>query len=272
MSDRLQFPGWPERAATILIGPAGLGAECWRFAEVEGVRFEYPGQGARARHAAWTLGDMARDIVAGHEGPLDVLGISTGVGVALELLVRHPQRIRSAILICSDTGPAETTAREAEQQADAVLKGGMAAVVEPTLTQWFTPFALRADLPGVRLAREALPNTDPQVWRDGLLAEAKSEPLPTDALKAIKQAVTIVGGMHGRPGSLRHAAQLHALIPISRFEIWPGSAMLHLEQPEFIRAILDKHSMWAPAGRRVEAPLGACVWLNLAQGPFGSAA
>ena len=277
MSDRAQSKGWPQSAITLLIGPSGLSAECWLFAKPDGLPVEYPGYGKRERREGWTHQTMAQEIVDSHDGPLDVLGVSTGGAIVAHLLMRHSERIRSAIIICSDcavnseeTEQAARRIADIQDQARIVLKDGMQAVVEHTMARWFSPFALRADLPGVRYARETLLKTNPEVWRDSAMAEVKSERVPLAALKTVTQSVTIVGGMHDHAGSLRKAMQFHSMIPNSRYEIWPASPMVHLEQPEFIQAILDRHRIWAPTANRVEPPLGTCVWLNTADGPLGS--
>ena len=68
------------------------------------------------------------------------------------------------------------------------------------------------------------------------------------------------------------AVKAHGLIANSRYEIWPASHMMHLAEPEFLRAILDRHRIWAPIGNRVEDPIGSGVWLDLSERPLGSVA
>ena len=277
MSDQARVREWPERATTILIGPSGQTAECWRFAGCDGIPVEYPGQGGRERREGWTHRTMAQEVVDSHAGPLDVVGVAMGGDIVANLLVHHAERIRSAVIICSDAAahpetPEQTAKRMAEvrRRAEIVLKDGMETVVEYTLARWFSPYALRADLPGVRYARETLLKTDPAVWYDSAMAHVKSERISLAALKSVTQPVTIAGGMHAHGAALRNAEQVHAAIAKSRYEVLPASRMMHLEHPEFIGAILDRHRVWAPTAARLEAPIGACVWLNLADGPFGS--
>jgi 3-oxoadipate enol-lactonase len=272
MSDTTSRAGaWDQPATRVLINPIGNTAECWQFANPSGTPFEYPGHGQRERQPGWTHEKFAQEIVDHFDGPLDIVGMSMGGTIVANLLVRHPERIRSAVILCSGSiaSAGETPESRAKRVANYEWRGnvvmgeeGMPAVIPDTMSRWFSPYALRVDLPGVRYARETLEKTDPGAWYDIWNCQATSELLPLDALRAITQPVTIVGGMHDQAAGLRGLLAVHQLIPNSRYEIVPGSHMMHLEQPELLRAALDRHEIWAPIGNRVEEPIGSCVWLD----------
>lgn len=76
----------------------------------EAVAVEHRGvAGSGGDASAFSVADLADDQVAawdalGLEGPLDVLGISMGGMVAQEVVLRHPERVRSLVIGCSTAG------------------------------------------------------------------------------------------------------------------------------------------------------------------------
>ncbi|MBA2636937.1 MAG: alpha/beta hydrolase, partial [Solirubrobacterales bacterium] len=106
----------------------------------------YGASGAPEPYAATTIQEQAEDAVALlsglADGPALVVGDGFGALVALDLLVRHPTRVRGAVLADAPLlafVPAATAVLAAERQAleDALLAGGPAHAV----TQWLGPDA-----------------------------------------------------------------------------------------------------------------------------------
>jgi len=262
--------GWADEATLVLINPIGNDARCWDFIGIpDGHPFEYPGHGSAPRRPGWTHESFCEDLLAAFDGPLDVIGMSMGGTVVANLLLHHPERIRSAMILCSGSLTASGYTPERQERRIATYRargelsaGGMEGVLEDTLSRWFTPWAVRTDQPGVRYARETLLRMDPAAWYDVWNCQAISPALPTEAFREVTQPVTIIGGMHDFAAGLRGLGEAHELIPRSRYEVMPVSHMAHLEQPEFVRAAIDRHRAWAPIGQRVEEPIGSAVWLS----------
>jgi pimeloyl-ACP methyl ester carboxylesterase len=252
--------------ALVLLNSIGADDDAWRFSGIEGtVRFSYPGHGTRARRSGWTHEDMADEVVESVEGPIDLVGMALGGLIALQVLVRHPERVRSAVLVCGGDvrgtqERAELVRNAATRRGRAALEGGMSAVVDDTLRRWFTPFAVRTDHLGVAYARKTLSGMDPEAWNDIWLSLANSALVSEQEATRIEQPVTIVGGMHDRSTGLDGRARLHRLIPNSRFEIVAGPHMMHLEQPENLRTAVERHFAWSTAGNRVERPISSPGW------------
>ncbi len=109
-----------------------------------------------------------------------------GAAVVGHILVKHPQRVRSAVMACSGYAARSTSTSEdqaAKRQAllgrgERGVKGGMGAVIDETLTRWFTPFALKNEHPGVVYSRETLLRMDTQAWNDVWLCNANSALVP----------------------------------------------------------------------------------------------
>jgi pimeloyl-ACP methyl ester carboxylesterase len=253
----------------VLLNSIGCDDASWQFLGVEGaVPYGYPGHGGHPRRPGWTHEDLADELVASLDGPLDLVGVAVGGLIALRILVRHPDRVRSAILACGGDVRG-TEARTAALRAAATgrgraaVDGGMPAVVDGTLARWFTPFAVRTNHLGVEYARTTLSGLDPESWNDIWLSIANATLVSEGQAKAIRQPVTIVGGMHDRSTTLDGRARLHQLIPRSRLEIVAGPHLMHLERPENLRTTIERHFAWLPAGNRVEPPISSPGWPNL---------
>lgn len=260
---------WLDDATLVLVGSIGSDASCWDLVGVpdDAIRIEYPGHGSRERQPGWTHESLSDEIVARVDGPIDVVGVALGGTIVANLLQRHPGRIRSAMTISAapviDPDPSDRDKRVATSRARAAMPSdsGMSAVLEDTLARWFTPWAVRTDQPGVRYARERLLALDPGAWYDIWMAGALSEPISGTALAGYAGPLTIIGGVSDFASGIARPAQLHELVRRSRYEVMPISHMAHLENPESVRAALDRHRAWLPIGQRVEPVLGSAVWL-----------
>ena len=130
------------------------------------ITYDVRGHGsAAAAPVPFTMADTAADLTAVLDAceleSAHVVGLSMGGAIAQSAAVAQPKRFESLALLAAPDRPLrdafEDRARIAETQ-------GMAALVEPTLSRWFTAAALAADTPGVRYARECLTSFDPATW------------------------------------------------------------------------------------------------------------
>jgi pimeloyl-ACP methyl ester carboxylesterase len=248
----------------ILIHPIANERRSWQFLELDTFDhppvdyYEMPGHGQKPRQPEMTTAWMADQLVEEFDGPLHLLGIAVGAFVALNALVRHPERIRSAILVNGGPGgvsnPAarETLIRRGEE----AITQGMPSVVDETFGRWFTPYAARTNPPGVQLARQILEEMDPRGWADIWRANAVSEPVPAEKIAAITQPVSLVVGTDDAAGVLGLSARMHELLRTSRLQYVPGPHMVHMERPRSLTSAMDHHFTWLAASAcRVEQPL-----------------
>jgi pimeloyl-ACP methyl ester carboxylesterase len=191
-----------------------------------------------------TLGDLADEAIASVEGPVHLAGVAMGGIVAQHILVRHPRRVRSALLACCGgrTRPDVQMAR-----AEACEMAGMEAVIDSTLERWFTPAAMaEARHPGVAYARATLTAMDPLAMADAWRALAWHDLI--DQLGTVRVPVTVVAGLDDAAVSVASAKQLQGRLMRSRIRTTPGPHMIHLEEPARLRALLDEHLAWAEDG------------------------
>ncbi|MGH2366301.1 MAG: alpha/beta fold hydrolase [Chloroflexota bacterium] len=253
-----------EVGTLVLIHPIANSRECWQFLNLAALdrpveRYEMPGHGRTPRQPDMSFSSMADDIVRQFEGPLHVLGIAVGTFIAQQVLVRHSERVLSALLV--NGAPVVAHLPEARQRL--IARGvsaagtGMEALLAETFRRWFTPAAqTQPDLPGVAWARRTLLEMDPAGWADIWRANATSEAIAPNRLAAIQQPISLIAGINDWPAGPRGSQALHHLLPNSRLQYVPGPHMVHLERPASLLSAIGHHFSWlGVSAQRIEAPL-----------------
>lgn len=215
----------------------------------------FPGYGGRPRATDVSPGALADDVVATHEGPLDLIAVGSSGLVAQFVLMRHAERVNSAVIATSSPWPggdADSAERCAAWAAAARAKG-MASVADEALRLWFTPHAVRYAHPAVELARKALLATDRAVWAD--YQEMLARAADVDRLAAFRQPVSIVAGSMDAAVAPDAPARLHAIIPNSRLAFMAAPHMVHLEAAWHFDTEVARHFMWSVIGNRVDNPV-----------------
>lgn len=185
----------------LLLHPIGLDSSWWQpFLEQLAPRFcvvamDFRGHGGSALvRGELELADLADDAAALLSAlglaPSQVVGLSMGGMVAQYLAIRHPDVVRSLVLL----GTACTLPEEARKQmvarGEIARQDGMQAVLGATLERWFTPAALTSEL-AKRCERRLLEN-DVESWTASWSAISRLDTLPL--LKRIKGPTLVVTG------------------------------------------------------------------------------
>jgi 3-oxoadipate enol-lactonase len=158
--------------------------------------------------------------------------------------VRHPGRVRSALLACA----AASSRRDAMlARAAAAEERGTEALTPATLERWFTPEALAAPgHPGVAYARRALLRIDPVALADAWLALSGHDLV--EQLPSVEVPTTLVAGARDRAVPVAAIEPMRERLPRARLEVLPGPHMIHLEEPAALREALDRHFLWVGSG------------------------
>ena len=258
----------PAGGTLVLLNSIGCDGQAWQWLGVDGAaQPSYPGHGREPRRpgTAETTSSAMPSWV--QPGLLDLVGVGLGGVVALTTLVRHPDRVRSAVIACGGSvrrSPElmEALRRNATARASAGREAGMSAAAEETVNRCFTTFAVRTEQPGVRYVRERITGMDVEAWADVWLSLATAPLVSSEEAASISAPVTLVGGMHDRSAGLDGLIGLHGLIPRSRLEIVSAPHMIHLEAPETFRTSIERHFAWMPTGNRVDRPITSPGWPN----------
>ena len=252
----------------VLIHGIGQDKQAWQFLDLgeiggaEVQRFEIPGHGQTPRQPGMTWTLLADQLVTQYSGLLDLVSVGAPGEIVLSALVRHPERIRSAVVFAGGRlgveGVSDGVRTERTRRADDALANGMASFVDEVITRWF---GTSADTPAKAYARTTLLRMDPRAWADAQYADLLGQPATPAQLSKVTQPVTLVGVRMEQPAraingtdasfsqhSVECASRLHALMKGSRLVESTGGAMIHLTNPDVcLRAIKD-HLDWV--GRR----------------------
>ncbi len=153
-------PVGPDAAPLLVLGPSlGTSTVMWQSAApLLGERYrvalwDLPGHGAApAPTEGFTVGDIADAVAAAigelSDGPVRYAGVSLGGAVGLELLLRHPDLVEQAAIVCS--GAKIGQADGWHERAAAVRSMGTASLVIGAAERWFAPGSIAAhpDLTG----------------------------------------------------------------------------------------------------------------------------
>lgn len=216
--------------------------DAWRFVNWPGaITPTIPGHGPGPATRR-SLGDMADELVHLLPARFDIVGVAFGGHVAQHVLLRHPTRVRSALLACTTAtvgNPAQMRSR-----ADNARQVGLTALKDELLARWFTPIALAQNVPGATYARARLDTMSTESYALAIEASADHETL--SELANVSQPVTLVVGRDDHVGR-RASEHMAEHLPKFRIRVIDGPHMIHLEQPQLVRAEIEQHLAWVQA-------------------------
>lgn len=207
-----------------------------------------PGHGPSPWTADATSFDAAVDAFAprvwGDDARVTLVGYSLGARVALSLAMRHPARVRAAVLVGVSPGLDDPSARAAraaddDRLADALLRDGLDAFVDAwdALPLFATQRALD---PAVRATQHAWRRAhDPAAlaWSLRALSTGRMPPMH-DALAATETPVRLVTGSRDDKFTAL-ARAIAARNPRIAHTVVDGAGHnVALEQPDALRAVI----------------------------------
>lgn len=159
----------------------------------------------------------------------DILGVSFGGMIAMQLALARPDLVRSLILAACPPEIPEAGREGILERGRAAETGGMAAVLDDTLTRWFTPSFMSTD--AVARIRDRLLQNDPSNWAAAWEAVAEHDAL--DRLKTVRAPTLVVAGEADAATPLAAKHAIANAIPDSRLEILAGAPhMLQIERAD----------------------------------------
>jgi 3-oxoadipate enol-lactonase / 4-carboxymuconolactone decarboxylase len=241
-------PGRP----LLLLGPslgtsaAALWQRCARSlrGDFHVVGWDLPGHGRSApAEAAFGIAGLAREVLALADrlrpgGTFRYAGDSVGGAVGLQLLLDAPERVESAVLLCTAAKIGESSGWR--QRAETVRADGTQAVLAGSIQRWFAPgFADREPAVAEPLL-DALRAADPESY--ALVCEALAVFDVRDRLREITAPVLAVAGAEDQPTPPAGLAQIAEGVRNGRLVVLDGVAHLApAERPGEVAALLDEH-------------------------------
>lgn len=211
------------------------------------VRYDHRGQGDSARHPRDEMNmdilteDAAALIRELELGPVTFVGNSMGGFVGLRLAARHPELLRSAVVMGTSADLEEAAEQMdglfslfAEQGMGPVLDGVLEFMMGTTTLTDPSRAEVLAEVRAVLLSRT--PEYADAGWhiahRDSIL----------DELPGITVPLLVVAGTEDHTYPPAKSEQIHTLVPHSRLEYMPRTGHVHaLENPEAVNALLEAH-------------------------------
>jgi len=167
-------------------------------------------------------------------------GLSMGGATALGLAQRHPDRVARAIVCDSGCASTPQSAQQWEERIAVAQKGGMAPLVEPTVTRWFPPDVVAKNPPYLDQARAMIRNTPVNGFIGCSAALADHD--FRSAVATTRPPVLFIAGEKDAGGAVATAMKaMHQDLKGSRYVELPGAGHIsNLDDPAgFTRALRE---------------------------------
>jgi 3-oxoadipate enol-lactonase len=218
------------------------------------LRYDARGHGGSAA----TDGDYGLDqLVADAAGILDALevsqahfaGLSMGGMVGLGLMLDHAKRIKSAVIADSRHTTTPEFTKAWLDRAEAVRKGGIAAIVASTVERWSSAGLAERDPAVVARMERMIRNTSPAGYCGCAAALARLD--YGHRLGEIATPTLVLCGTEDHGAPPENTRQMHAMIKGSRFlDIAQAGHISNIEKPAIFNAAVAKLFDDVEQGRR----------------------
>ncbi len=196
----LTDPVGPADAPLLVLGPSlGTSTLLWErtlpaLAEhYRVVAWDLPGHGSAPRATApFSIADLADAVAAAVEEPFLYAGVSLGGCVGLELLLRHPERVPAAAIVCA--GAVVGSAEAWHERAAQVRAQSTSSLIVGSAQRWFAPGSIERDPDITGRLLHVLQDADDESY--ALCCEALAAFDVRDRLGDIAAPVLAVWGVH----------------------------------------------------------------------------
>lgn len=215
------------------------------------VAWDLPGHGsAKPAVEAFSMAELAGGVMAlvedvlserGEPGSSFVYaGDSVGGAVGLQLLLDHPDRVRSATLMC--TGARIGTAEGWSERAELVRHSATPVMVESSAARWFAPGFLDREPEVAANLLHALQDADrfSYAWTCEALADFDVR----QRLPEVTTPVLAIGGAHDEPTPVQSLAEIAHGVANGRLVVLDDVAHLApAEAPAEVARLITAHAM-----------------------------
>lgn len=189
---------------------------------------------------SWTMADYADDAArvldwASWESAA-VVGVSFGGMVAQELLIRHPDRLSKAALVCTSSGGDGGGSYPLHELTDLSIEENLATYLPIMDTRWADPHAedpLR-DLLAKLLAGRPAPDAGNRAQ-----LEARRNHDTFSRLSAITTPVLVAAGRYDGIAPLSNSEAIASQIPGSTLKVYDGGHGFLYQVPKSVKDVAD---------------------------------
>ncbi|WP_323792528.1 alpha/beta fold hydrolase [Nocardioides sp.] len=172
-----------------------------------------------------------------------IAGNSAGGVVALQVLLDAPERVASAVLLCTPAGPGDTAAWD--ERIAQVRNGGTDALVEAATERWFGPGFVEREPARTASLQRALRSVSAAGYVG--VCEALASYDVRDRLGEIAAPVLVVAGEHDRAVTPAAAQQVADGVQDGRTVVLDGVAHLPpAEVPAEVATLIRHHVLGEP--------------------------
>lgn len=238
-------PGAP---ALLMLNSLGTSLEMWddqagalseRF---ELIRYDARGHGNSSSGARTelTIEQLARDALAVLDAcgiaRAHLCGLSVGGMIAMYIARQWPDRVLK-IALCS-TSPHMPPRENWDSRINIVMTQGMAPLVEPILSRWFTAGFRAAEPAKVERVRQMLLATDPKGYAACCAAIRDMD--QRAAIKEINAITLVIGGTQDPATTPADAELIASSIPGAKLVMLDAAHLSNIEQAQgFTQALLE---------------------------------
>jgi 3-oxoadipate enol-lactonase len=173
-------------------------------------------------------------------------GLSMGGGVAQYVAGRSRRRLRGLVLVSTSPVFPETTRKRFLDRADVAEREGMAAVVDATVSRWFTAAFDEQHPEEIEATRATVLRADPTSFARASRANAARDATPL--LGSIDVPVLFIAGLDDPADPRRAEAIYRQQVRDLRVRLVPGAShLLPVEVPELFLAELESFLDALPA-------------------------
>ena len=208
------------------------------------VGWDLPGHGrSKPATVPFDMADLAREVLALADGidpggRFKYAGDSIGGAVGLQLLLDAPDRVESAVLLCTGAKIGESAGWR--QRAETVLAEGTHAVVAGSIERWFAPGFPQREPAIAGALLDALRAADARSY--AMVCEALARFDVRDRLGEIVAPVLAVAGAADQPTPPAGLARIAEGVRHGRLVVLDDVAHLApAEQPDTVAALIDEH-------------------------------
>jgi len=210
--------------------------------DVDVVAWDLPGHGGDRSTVGpgLRMEDLADQVLGRVDGPFHYAGVSVGGAVGLQLLLQAPERVRSAVLLC--TGARVGTPERWRERIQQVRRSGTPSLVTASAQRWFAPGFVERQPARASALLHALSDTDDSGYTAVCGALAAFD--VRSRLGEITTPVLAVAGAHDSSTPPAVLGELADGVRDGRLVVLPDVGHLPpAEAPETVADLVRQHVM-----------------------------